>query len=129
MRSAQIFSRIATTRIGTRWWVHRVVDPARQEGSLACIEESPRRCSSGTSWSWCEIFVLPSVFETGTGMDRPGTASITQQGCPVAVDATGFALWAQVGRHGFWAFVSADGAAPLDGGTHYLQQMHYLHYL
>ena len=30
MRSARIFSRIATTRIGTRWWVYCVVDPARR---------------------------------------------------------------------------------------------------
>ena len=29
--------------IGTRGWVHRVVDPARREGSLGYIEKSPHR--------------------------------------------------------------------------------------
>jgi len=66
MKSARIFSRIATTRIGTRWWVHRVLDPARRDGPLGYIEESPRRCFSGTLWVcrfgfWREIFVLPAL--------------------------------------------------------------------
>jgi len=55
MKSPRIFSRIATTRIGTHWWVPYVVDPSHREGSLGCIEESPRRCSSGTSWV-CHFF-------------------------------------------------------------------------
>ena len=65
MRSAWIFTRTATTRFGTRWWVHHVVDPASREGSLGYIKESPRRCSSGTLWVcrffWREIFVLPAL--------------------------------------------------------------------
>ena len=61
-------------QFGMRWRVHRVVDPARREGSLGYVQESPRRRSSGTLWvcrfflarNICSISIRHPILEAGT---------------------------------------------------------------